>query len=103
MVINLQNMEEWKLNAAVKLVTIEAWSKEEARGKVYAIAEDEQDPAEEQAHVGGFNPASHRPQLTLFMQQQQNYNNQRNPNNLTCQNTSWPQNPNSYKGLSNNF
>jgi hypothetical protein len=43
-VINLQNIQEIKLDAAICLATIEAWSKEEAHCcRIFATAEDAQD------------------------------------------------------------
>jgi hypothetical protein len=64
-VINLQNMEELQLNISVKLAMIVARSKEEASNKVYATADDEQDPGEELAQVDAVQS-----QQTLFRQQQ---------------------------------
>jgi hypothetical protein len=81
-VINLQNMQEIKLDTAVNLTTIEAWSKEEAHFcRIYATAEDEQDQVEEQPQVDAFWSQS-----TPFRPQQKKYSNQRKQTYSSCQN-----------------
>jgi hypothetical protein len=95
-VINLQNMVQLKLNATVKLATIEARKREESHfTKVYEITLDPQPLPIEHSQVDAIQQAPR--------QQQKKFNYQTKPTGFIHQNTNQLGNQNFYKGPGNNF